>query len=220
MVFIFDMDGVLVDNQNWHFLSWIEFGKRHNLEITKEEFSKHFGSTNHLIMNSLFKNKITEEEIITFGEEKESIYRELYNPYIEPLEGLPAFLELIQGRGFKIALATSAPTLNVKFTLEETGLAEYFSTITDSSMVRFGKPDPQIYLLTADKLGVKPSECIVFEDSVPGILSGQNAGMNVIGVATTHKPDELLSYVNEIIMNFEAAEDILKKANELSNKER
>ncbi|MEI6060712.1 MAG: HAD family hydrolase, partial [Bacteroidota bacterium] len=145
-------------------------------------------------------------EIQSFAAEKESIYREIYRPYIKPVNGLAVFLHYIYSQGFEIAMATSAPAENVKFTLEATGLEKFFSTITDVSMVSRAKPDPQVYLLTAGKLGVQPSECIVFEDSVPGILSAQKAGMHVVGVATTHKSDELMMYVNEIIMNFEAAE--------------
>ena len=110
-----------------------------------------------------------------------------------------------------MAVATSAPKENVSFTLKATGLEKYFNVITDSSMVKSGKPDPEISLVTAEKLGVRPADCIVFEDSVPGILSAKNAGMFVVGVATTHKTKDLLKFVNEIIMNFEAPEVLYKK---------
>jgi beta-phosphoglucomutase len=206
MVFIFDMDGVIVDNHHWHFEAWFEFGKRHGLNISKEEFTRYFGSTNHLVLKSLFGDTISDQEIVTMGNEKEAIYRELYQPFIKPVDGLPLFLKIASDRGIPLALATSAPYENIKFTLEATGLERYFNIITDSSMVSQGKPDPQVYQVTAAKLGVQPSECIVFEDSVPGILSAKSAGMRVIGVATTHKSDELLMYVNEIIMNFDAAD--------------
>jgi beta-phosphoglucomutase len=206
MVFIFDMDGVIVDNHQWHFEAWFEFGRRHGLNISQEEFSRYFGSTNHLVLKSLFGDTISEQEITSMGNEKEAIYRELYRPFIKPVDGLPLFLQNASDRGIPMALATSAPFENVKFTLDATGLERYFKVITDSSMVSRGKPDPQVYQITAAKLGVQPSECIVFEDSVPGILSAKRAGMRVIGVATTHKSDELLMYVNEIIMNFDAAD--------------
>lgn len=217
MVLIFDMDGVIVDNHMWHFEAWVEFGKRHGFIITKEEFGKYFGSTNQWVLSSLFENKLTKEEISILGEEKETIYRELYQPCIKPVEGLKAFIQYASDQGIQMALATSAPYKNVKFTLEATGLENYFDVITDSSMVSKGKPDPQVYMITAEKLGVQPADCIVFEDSVPGILSALNAGMNVIGVATTHKPDELIMYVNKIIMNFEAPEKLLGKLLELVN---
>ena len=125
------------------------------------------------------------------------------------MKGLPEFLQYASGLGIPIALATAAPKENVKFTLEATGLVHYFNAITDSSMVERGKPDPQVYLVTAEKLGVQPSECVVFEDSIPGITAAKNAGMRVIGVATTHKSSELSLYVNEIIPNFNEAAKLL-----------
>lgn len=209
MVFIFDMDGVLVDNAAWHIEAFNEFGKRHGLVKTSEDYTRFFGNTNQTIMNSLFKTELPPAELIALASEKETIYRELYKPFIEPVVGLPNFLKKAFGQGIPIALATSAPPENVDFTLDLTGLRKYFSLITDSSMIRHGKPDPEIYLLTAASLGVKPSDCVVFEDSVAGILSAQNAGMQVIGVATTHSPEKLSKHVNKIIMNFEAAEELL-----------
>ena len=202
MVLIFDMDGVIVDNAVWHLKAFTEFGKRHGLVQTKEEYTKYFGNTNQTIMNSLFKTILSIDKLNALANEKETIYRELYRPFIQPVEGLQAFLRKASDQAIPIALATSAPKENVDFTLDLTGLRKYFSIISDASMVKNGKPDPEIYLLTAAKLGVKPSDCIVFEDSIAGIQSAISAGMRVIGVATTHKPEELLEYVKEIILNF------------------
>jgi HAD superfamily hydrolase (TIGR01509 family) len=206
MVFIFDMDGVIVDNAEWHLAAFVEFGHRYGLKTSREEFSGYFGMTNQQIMDSLFQKKHTPEEILVLANEKETIYRELYRPFIKPVDGLPVFLQYIKEQVITIALATAAPPENVKFTLELTGLKDYFNIISDASMVKRGKPDPEVYILTAGKLGVLPSDCIVFEDSIAGIKSALAAGMRVIGVATTHTSEELLKYVNEIIMNFEAAE--------------
>lgn len=210
MVFIFDMDGVIVDNHAWHFKAWAEFGKRHGLNISEASFISYFGSTNHLVLKALFGNNTTEEKITAWGNEKETIYREIYKPFIKPVDGLPAFLKSAHKLGIPIALATSAPFENVKFTLEMLGIEKYFSVITDSSDVSRGKPDPQVYLITASKLGVQPADCVVFEDSFPGIESAHAASMRVIGVATTHKPVELLTYVNEIIMNFDVSEKLVQ----------
>ena len=210
MVFIFDMDGVIVDNAVWHLESFAEFGKRHGLVQTKDEYIKYFGNTNQTIMNSLFNTVLSDDNLTALAKEKEIIYRDLYRPFIQPVDGLPAFLKNASIKGIPIALATSAPLENVDFTLEATGLKKYFSIISDASMVKHGKPDPEIYLLTAAKLGVQPTDCIVFEDSIAGIQSALSAGMRVIGVATTHKPEELLTYVKEIIMNFDASDMLIQ----------
>jgi HAD superfamily hydrolase (TIGR01509 family) len=211
MVFIFDMDGVVVNNAVWHLEAFAEFGKRHGLIQTKEEYTKYFGNTNQTIMNSLFNTQLPTDKLAALANEKEIIYRELYRPFIQPVEGLPAFLKIASERAIPIALATSAPQENVDFTLDLTGLRKYFSIISDASMVKRGKPDPEIYLLTAAKLGVQPSDCIVFEDSIAGIQSALSAGMRVIGVGTTYKTEELSTYVNEIIMNFDVSDLLVQK---------
>jgi beta-phosphoglucomutase len=214
------MDGVIVDNHQWHLDAFIEFGKRHGLHITRENFSKYFGSTNSLIMNSLFGGKLTKAEIESLSNEKEEIYREMYRSSIQPVAGLQSFLSKIEELGIKIALATSASKENVTFTLQATGLESYFQIITDASSVTHGKPDPQVYLVTAQKLGVQPYECIVFEDSIAGIASAKSAGMQVIGVATTYKSQELLMYVNEIIMNFEAPEKLIERLQQITKSQK
>ena len=211
MVFIFDMDGVIVDNAAWHLEAFAEFGKRHGLVQTKEEYTTYFGNTNQTIMNSLFNTKLPNNKLVALANEKEIIYREIYRPFIQPVQGLPAFLKNASEQAIPIALATSAPKENVDFTLDLTGLRKYFGIISDASMVKHGKPDPEIYLLTAAKLGVQPSDCIVFEDSIAGIQSALNAGMRVIGVATTYKTEELLKYVKEIIQNFEVSDELVQK---------
>ena len=166
-------------------------------------------SNDFIGLTSLFGDDISEEAIVLYSKEKEMIYRELYSPFIKPVKGLPEFLHYASALGIPIALATSAPHENVLFTLEATGLRHYFTAITDSSMVSLGKPDPQVYVLTAKKLDVKPNECIVFEDSVAGIKAALGAGMRVIGVATTHNTDELLLYVDECITSFNEAAKLL-----------
>jgi beta-phosphoglucomutase len=211
MVFIFDMDGVVVDNAVWHLKAFAEFGKRHGLVQTKEGYTKYFGNTNQTIMNSLFNTILPPDKLNDLAEEKETIYRELYRPFIQPVKGLPAFLKNASEKAIPIALATSAPKENVDFTLDLTGLKKYFGIISDASMVKNGKPDPEIYLLTATKLGVQPSECIVFEDSIAGIQSALSAGMRVIGVATTHKHEELFKYIKEIIQNFDVSDLLIQK---------
>jgi len=209
MVLIFDMDGVIVDNHQWHFKAWVEFGKRHWLRITRTEFDKHVGTTNASILNALFSDKLNSKQVNVLSKEKENIYREIYAPHIQPVSGLPEFLQYASDSGIPIALATSAIAENVDFTLDATGLRKYFAHITDASMVKKGKPDPEIYLKTAKKLDVNPAECIVFEDSIAGIIAAQKAGMFAVGLATSFKASDLLNYVNKIIENFEGADKLL-----------
>ena len=209
MVFIFDMDGVIVDNHQFHFDAFVEFGKKHNINLTREGFNPNFGKTNSEIMKAIFGSHINEAEIKALADEKEQLYRDIYKPHIKPAKGLTEFLENAVSRGIPVAMATSAPTENVVYTLAETGLGKYFDMITDSSMVTRGKPDPEVYLKTAERLGVQPSECTVFEDSFAGIEAAKAAGMRVIGLATTHSKAELSGHVKDIFLNFEEISEFL-----------
>jgi beta-phosphoglucomutase len=199
---IFDMDGVIVQNDHYHCEGWQNFAKKHGMEISANDVKKWFGNTNRDILQRLFGNTLDSETIRRMSEEKESLYREAYAPHIKPLAGLEDFLKRSLNGKWVAAVATSAPFSNVEFVMNNTGLAKYFKTITDESSVKKGKPDPEIYLKTAEFLQISTSDCIVFEDSIYGIEAAQRAGMKVVAVATTHPPEKFQG-MNLVIRNFE-----------------
>lgn len=147
---------------------------------------------------------MSNEEIRTLGEQKEIEYRDLYRSAITPTVGLVNFLEELDRKDIPRAIATSAPPANVAFTLDHTKLGSYFPVIVDDTMVTTGKPDPEVYLKSAEQLGMSPERCIVFEDAILGIQAGKNAGMPVVALATTHTREELeATEADYIIDNFE-----------------
>ncbi len=189
---IFDMDGVIVDNHTYHVRSWAQFCKAKNIPFDEGTFrTKYFGKNTKDTFNGLLDYQLTEEQVNTLGEEKEKIYREIYKDYITPVNGLIPFLNSLKKAGIKTAVATSAPTSNLDFTLDSLNIRHLFDVVVDASGVTKGKPDPEIYLKAAKLLGVLPAHCVVFEDSISGIESGYNAGMRVVGLITTHPIDEL-----------------------------
>ncbi len=199
---VFDMDGVIVENHEWHFKAWLEFCRRHGLQLSEEEFyTKIFGGTNHDLLIRLFGNTLTESDIQRMGEEKEAVYREMYGPHVVPVTGVVEFIRSSKAEGFSVALATSAPASNVSFTLCHTGLQGMFEVIVESSQVRHGKPHPEIYLKAASLLQLEPRQCVVFEDSLPGIESAVIAGCKVIGVSTT-LPANRIAHANHVINDF------------------
>lgn len=200
--FIFDMDGVIVDNYLYHIDAWGEFCKRHGLNFEVEDFTrKYFGKNNTDILQALFGKSLSITEIDMLGEEKEAIYRELYQPYIKPLEGLLDFMRELKIQGGKIAIASSAPQSNINFVVEKTCIKEYIDVSVNGNMVRLGKPNPDIFLKAAELLRIQPGKCLVFEDSFSGIQAAINAGMQVVALATTHKKEEHDPTIN-IISNF------------------
>ena len=196
---IFDMDGVIVDNAHYHVMAWIKFAKKYGIDLSKDEVKSQFGSINDAILRAFFNKELGQDEIIKMAFEKEEIYRALYSKDIEEVSGLTEFLEGLDMDNFTIGVATSAPPENVEFVLGKTNLTRFFKIITDESEIKKGKPDPEIFLKTAKKMGVNPEDCIVFEDSHKGIEAANRASMKVIGLGTSH-PKETLHHT---IMNIE-----------------
>ena len=198
---IFDMDGVIVDNMEYHKKAWDIFLKKYAPDVELEEFSKHFGKVNKDLLKIVFKREVSPGEEARFGEEKEAIYREIYSDHIVPTAGLVDFLITLRKNKVKTAVATAAPRINMDFVFEKTGLRKYFDVLIAASEVMRGKPDPEIYLKAAEKLNCPPKHCLVFEDSMPGIQAAQNAGMRVIALATSH-PAERLQSAEWVVKDF------------------
>lgn len=185
------MDGVIVDSNPAHKEALKRFCKKHGKDLTEDELrEKIYGRRNQDWLVSLF-GPLEPDQLADYGEEKESLFRELYAATIEPMAGLATFLRAVEEAGITRAIATSAPRANVDFTLEKTGLGPFFETILDDTFVSKGKPDPEVYLKAAEALDRSPGQCVVFEDSLAGVESARKAGCKVVGVTTTHTRGEL-----------------------------
>lgn len=207
---IFDMDGVVVDNHKYHFKAWMAFADKHNFELNEKIYRDKFnGKTNADLFFMIF-GSVTPEEMQAYADEKEGLYKKLYIEHMRAHTGLIDFLEYLQNNKIKIALGTSAPTSNVDFTLDSLKLRKYFEVIIDGSQVQKGKPDPQVYQLCCMKLGLDPKDCVVFEDSLAGLESGERAGCKIVGVATSHEAFELKPKTDLIIHDFTEARALLK----------
>lgn len=194
------MDGTLVDNSNYHRKAWEIFCKKYDL--TKyTELDGLFGQTNDFLLPYFFEKKLTRAEIEQYADEKEAIYRTIYASEIKPIKGLIDFLEQLKAKHLKLAVATSANRDNVDFVLSSIQVQHFFPCIVDESYVSKGKPDPEIFLVCAHRLGVQPKECIVFEDSVYGVEAASVAGMKVIGLDTTVE-SQLLKKAEFVISNY------------------
>lgn len=186
------MDGTMIRNMAHHKKAWQEYLKRHDIHLSEEEFrEKISGKKNDQIFELVFGRKLSDSEIQHYSDEKESIYRELYAPDIVEVKGLTDFISALHKKNIRTAIATTAPAKNREFALESLGLVGKFEVILGDEHVQLGKPHPEIYLSAAKKLGIPPSECVVFEDSPPGVESGKNAGMLVVALLTSHIADEL-----------------------------
>lgn len=201
--FVFDMDGVIVDTNPHHKIALQQFAAKYGYSLSEEELIKKiYGRTNKEWIPNLFERKLSPEEVAHYGEEKEQLFRNLYEKDIKEVAGLSHFLEQASQLNIKMAIGTSAPRSNVDFVLGHTGIEKYFPVILDESHVTHGKPNPEIYSNCAAALNYPPAQCIVFEDSLSGVASGNAAGCPVVGVATTHTAEELGTKV--VIKDFTA----------------
>ncbi len=201
------MDGVLVDSNPYHKIALNQFCAKYGHHLTEEGLrNKIYGRTNKEWITNLF-GALPSDQLTKYGEEKEALYRELFDKDIQPVTGLIDFLILMDKHKIPRAIGTSAPRSNVDFTLSKTGMQGFFSIILDESHVTHGKPNPEIYINVARKLGLPPRQCIVFEDSISGVISAKSAGAKVIGITTTHTAEEL-SGTDLVINDFENLDPI------------
>jgi beta-phosphoglucomutase family hydrolase len=189
---IFDLDGTLVDNNPFHLKSWLQYLENIGRHITQEEFNRHLnGRTNKDAVEYIYGRKMDDAEAMVYTLEKETIYRQLYRPFIKPVNGLLALLPILEQQQLPMAIATSGIQVNIDFMFEHIPIRQYFTIIVNSAHIKKGKPDPEIYLTTARQLNIPSGNCLVFEDAVVGVNAAKAAGMKAIAVTTTQTREEL-----------------------------
>jgi HAD superfamily hydrolase (TIGR01509 family) len=190
---VFDIDGTLLDNMPFHIEAFEAFNAAHGLPpLTLETRKWMDGKRNSDIFPGLFSRQLTPAEIDKLAHEKESAYRRLSVGRLQPLPGLLRLLDALDAAHVPVALATSAPRENVVHTLHELGLAQRLAVVARSDEVAHGKPEPDVFLEAARKLGVAARDCLAFEDAPMGLVSAGRAGMTCVAVSTSY-PAEILA---------------------------
>jgi len=184
---IFDIDGTLLDNMPFHIEAFEAFTAAHGLPPLTLEMRKWMdGRRNADIFPRLFERTLTEAEIAGLSHEKESAYRRLSAGRLKPLAGLMRLVDGLDAAAVPIALATSAPRENVEHTLRELDLASRLTVIARSDEVAHGKPEPDVFLEAARKLGVDATDCVAFEDAPMGVVAAVRAGMTTVAITTSY----------------------------------
>ena len=198
------MDGVIIDSNPYHKIAWEHFLKMKDVVITDEVFNNLISGTSGIeAIRELINKDLTQKEVDDFNDEIDAEYRNIIEKLdeVKPLNGLTDLLQSIKNAGHKIALATSAPTENVELVLNKFKIFDFFDLVVDRSHVQNGKPSPEIYLTTVKKLSIEKMNCLVFEDSIAGIISAKSAGLLVVGVTTSHEPDEIINAGADFTIN-------------------
>lgn len=197
--FIFDMDGTIVDNMGFHTRSWLEFFSRRGHAVDEASFfAASAGRTGHEIIGQFLGEGLAHDHVTTLIDEKEQLYREIYAPHLRAAEGFGALVSAARAAGIRLAVGTAAPPSNVDFTLDGLGVRDLFATVVGAADVQRGKPEPDVFLLAAERCGADPAHCIVFEDAPLGVEAARRAGMRCV-VLTTTLPAEAFSAFDNVI---------------------
>ncbi len=188
---LWDLDGVLVDTGLFHFEAWRELFAGEGKEISEKEFRRTFGLRNNAILRDILGD-LPPQKVAELSRRKEELFRAKIGKRITPMPGVSALLERLRGARKRMAVVSSAPRENVETILRSLEIEDSFDVIIAEEDASRGKPDPQGYLLAAQRLGVKPSECVVVEDAPGGVEAAKRAGMRCLGLAAERAPETLI----------------------------
>lgn len=211
---IFDLDGVLVDTAKYHYIAWQKLANSLGFQITLEQNEELKGISRMDSLDRLLgwgAVHKTESEKIALATLKNDWYVRMIEQ-MEADELLPGSLELLQNlkqNGIKIALGSASK--NAPLILERTAIATCFDAIVDGNSVSRSKPDPEVFLLASEWIGVEPRRCVVFEDAKAGVEAGKRAGMKVVGIGKEEDlPDSDVVILSLAEINVEQIQNLIK----------
>jgi HAD superfamily hydrolase (TIGR01509 family) len=212
---VFDMDGLMIDSEKIYWAVGREMAREFGKTLSDETLGDMMGRA-PLESVALYRQALglsqSPQELL---EMREARVERAMQAGIEPMPGLYETLEALHPH-FKLAIATSAPSRFLNVVLERLGLARYFSALQTSDDISRGKPDPEIYLKAIAKLGLKPDECFVLEDSSNGARAGKNAGAYVIAIPSEHTRRQDFSFVDYVAANLLDATAHIRKVEGVS----
>jgi beta-phosphoglucomutase-like phosphatase (HAD superfamily) len=188
---VFDMDGTMVDSMPAHARSWEAFTRRHGIALpVAEVLRRTTGRTGVECIRELM-GEVGEPRALELIGEKEALYRAAFAGEFREVAGFRRFTVQAQERGLRWAVATAGDKHNIAFVLEHLQLAQPPRAIVGGDEGLRGKPEPDLFLEAARRIGAAPAACIVFEDAPFGIEAAHRAGMRAVAICSTHGPREL-----------------------------
>jgi beta-phosphoglucomutase family hydrolase len=214
---IFDWDGVIIDSSAHHEESWERLAAETGYSLPPGHFRRGFGMKNEKIIPDLLAWSFEPDEIHRLSLRKEELYREIVKEWgIAPLPGVLVWLDRLRDQGIPCAIGSSTHRLNIETGLSILGFRERFASVVTAEDVRHGKPDPEVFLTAAARIGVAPQRCVVFEDALVGIEAAHRGAMQVVAVATTN-PIELLKAADFAVHRLDEL-SVAELASRLGNK--
>jgi len=201
--FIFDMNGTMIDDMGYHESAWYDvLVNQLKAPLTLEQVRYQlYGTAEEMFQRVFGTDKFSKEEILSISSRKESLYRQEFLPHLKLINGLQTFIEKAKANQFGLAIGTAAPVPNIDFVLDNLNLRHLFPIVIGPDDVIESKPHPEVFLKAADRLGIQPEHCIVFEDAPKGIEAAARSGMKAIGITSYHTADELRN--NNVLFTIE-----------------
>ena len=187
---IFDVDGVLVDSYQAHLRSWQQMLAEQGVEFTEAEFRITFGRTTGDILRELCGQETPDDKLQAFDDRKEALYREMVRQDFPAIDGAGELIDALAAAGVALAVGSSGPPENIELTLDCLGQADKFAARVTRVDVTRGKPDPQVFQIAAERLGMPPVQCCVVEDAPAGIEAANRAEMTSIALTGTATRDQ------------------------------
>lgn len=199
--FIFDLDGVIVDTAKYHFLAWKHLADQLGIPFTEEDNERFKGVSRKRCLELLLEMggiEVSSQQFDAWLQEKNEDYLR-YISQMDASEILPDVLRVLDFlRERNVPMALGSASKNAKAILDKVGLTPYFKTVVDGTEVAKAKPDPEVFLIAATRLGVPPSACVVFEDALAGIEAANTAGMFSVGIGDP----SVLSQADQVFPDF------------------
>jgi HAD superfamily hydrolase (TIGR01509 family) len=205
---IFDLDGTLVDTEEIGWNAWIRVLAEHQMKLTHEDHARFIGSHASQIESALMKEYGLDLERGALANRVHQVAPAIFEEAeIRQMSGAAETLDFMLSSGMKIAIASSSHKPHIEIKLRRSGLSEYFDTVLSADEVENPKPGPDIYLLAAERLGLRPEECIAFEDTGKGVAAAKAAGIPCAGIRHPNSGPQDLSAADVVVDSLkEAAE--------------
>lgn len=196
---LFDLNGTMVHDMPYHTRAWHQIFVSLGVNISYEDTKKECYGKNEEVIERVMPGAYPHEVRTAMGWEKEAIYRREFEAELSLIPGLDTFLQHWKQREKKMAIGSAAIRENVDFVLDGCNIRSYFETIVSADDVKKSKPDPETFLLCAERLGLSPEQCLVFEDTPKGVECAVNAGMHSVVILTTHEQPEFVPYAHRVV---------------------
>ena len=196
---IFDLDGVLLSTDEFHFQAWKALADKLNIPFDREKNNRLRGISRMASLEIVLEGyEFSEEQKTAFAEEKNNTYRKLLSTLTPEAvsEDVHTALKKLKERGYKLAVGSSSK--NTKYILDKVDLLDIFDAIADGNDVTHSKPDPEVFLRAAEKLNLCPCDCLIIEDSEAGIDAGNSGGFTTVGIGIASEYSKTFYKINKL----------------------